>query len=200
MGLQDCPHCDVRVLVSADGTCPSCRRDFQFQANPMGRLAPIEVSGHPKTEEYCRNCGKLVDPKVKRCRCGAPPRDSRNFCNGCGNPTYEDESECSSCGQPLATGRPSFPNTIVASNPPKDPTMVAALSVIPFPCLGQMFLGQMAKGFTMLIVTYVLSFFGIGLLLVPLSAIDAYCLAKVLRDGGSIGPWDFFWSVGKKEG
>jgi len=77
--------------------------------------------------------------------------------------------------------------------------MVAALSVIPFPWLGQMFLGQTAKGFTMLIITCVLALvnIGFGLLFVLLSAVDAYCLAKVLHDGGSIRPWDFFWSVPK---
>lgn len=199
MELQNCPHCGVRVVVSTDRTCPSCRSDFHAPVTLKEELAPSEKSGNSKEDEYCRNCGKPVDLNAERCRCGAPPRDGRNFCNCCKNPTYEDESVCSNCGKPLATGRPSFPNTIVASNPPKDPTMVAALSVIPFPWLGQMFLGQTAKGFTMLFVTYVLSFFCIGFLLVPLSAVDAYCLAKVLRDGGSIGPWDFFWSVHKKE-
>lgn len=197
MELQNCPHCGVRVVVTADGECPSCRRDFHAQATPTEALEPSNDSGNPK--EYCRNCGKSVDPNVERCRCNAPPRDGRNFCNGCGNPTYQDESECTNCCKSLATGRPDFPNSIVASNPSKDPTMVAALSVIPFPWLGQIFLGQTTKGFTMLIVTYLLSYFWIGILLVPVSVVDAYRLAKVLRDGGSIGPWDFFWSVRKNE-
>ena len=147
--------------------------------------------------KYCRNCGSPTE-STEPCRCGAPPMDGRNFCDACADPTYIDETECPNCEHSLASGMPSFKNTIVASKPPKDPSMIAALSVIPFPWLGQIFLGQTAKGISMLLVTYFLSFFLIGIIMLPLAAIDAYKLAKELQDGGSIGPWDFFWSIKKR--
>ena len=143
---------------------------------------------------YCRNCGKPPSSSEK-CQCGVPPDAGRRFCDACGNPTYSDESECPNCKHSLESGTPSFKNTIVASNPPKDPIMIAALSIVPFPWLGQIFLGQTAKGISMLVLTYFLSVFLIGLLMIPLAAVDAYKLAKHLKLGGSIGPWDFFWSI-----
>ena len=51
----------------------------------------------------------------------------------------------------------------------------------------------------MLVLTCFLSIFLIGLVMLPIAAIDAYKLAKVLQEGGSIGPWDFFWSIKKEE-
>ena len=150
------------------------------------------------TMKYCRNCGQPPESEDK-CKCGAPPKGGRGFCNFCGNPTYADEAECPNCQNPLETGLPTFKKTIVASAPPKDPSMIAALSVIPFPWLGQIFLGQTAKGVSMLILTYVLSTFLIGLVMLPIAAIDAYKLAKVLQNGGAIGPWDFFWSIKEKD-
>lgn len=144
--------------------------------------------------KYCRNCGKPPET-ADACRCGVAPRDGRNFCDNCANPTYSEETECPNCQHALEPGFATFKNTIVASNPPKDPSMIAALSVIPFPWLGQIFLGQTAKGLSMLLLTYFLSFFLVGLVLLPIAAIDAYKLAKELQNGGSIGPWDFFWSI-----
>jgi len=148
--------------------------------------------------KYCRNCGQPSESE-ETCKCGAPLKGGRRFCDSCGNPTYAEETECPNCQNPLESGTPSFTKTIVASSPPKDPSMIAALSVIPFPWLGQIFLGQTAKGISMLILTYVLSIFLIGIVMLPIAAIDASKLAKVLKDGGAIGPWDFFWSIEKKD-
>jgi len=148
---------------------------------------------------YCRNCAsELADAEA--CRCGAPPLAGRRFCDGCANPTYPEETECPNCGNKLDAGQPAFRNTIVASNPPKDPSMMAALSFIPLPWLGQIFMGQTTKGITMLLVTVVASVFLIGLILPFVAAYDAYRLAQELREGRSIGPWDFFWSIPSNAG
>ena len=32
MQLQNCPHCGVRVVPAADGTCPNCRNPFHAPA------------------------------------------------------------------------------------------------------------------------------------------------------------------------
>ena len=148
---------------------------------------------------YCRNCAsEQID--TAGCKCGAPTGAGRRFCNGCANPTYPEESECPNCGEMLEVGQPTFRNTIVASNPPKDPSMMAALSLIPFPWLGQIFMGQTAKGVTMLIVTVLTSIFLVGLILPILAAYDGYRLAQVLKEGKSIGPWHFFWSIPRSAG
>ena len=146
--------------------------------------------------KFCRNCGRPPE-SADACRCGVRPNAGRRFCDECGNPTYPEESQCPNCENELESGTVTIKKTIVASNPPKDPSMIAALSVIPFPWLGQIFLGQTAKGLTMLVITYFLSIFIVGIVLVPIAAIDAYKLAKELQEGRSIGKWDFFWSIDK---
>ncbi|MGO8748919.1 MAG: hypothetical protein ACLQNE_23385 [Thermoguttaceae bacterium] len=61
--------------------------------------------------------------------------------------------------------------------------------------LGQMLLGQTIKGVVMLIAAMVLGVLTVGLAIVvvwPVSAIDAYMIAKKLREGKSVGEWEFF--------
>lgn len=190
--IVECPYCGIRVVPMADDVCPACRR-------PMVEEPPKE-SAERTSKGYCRNCGRTVPPDAGRCRCGAPPMEGRNFCDCCGDPTYIDESVCPNCGRELATGPAPYPNTVVASNPPKQPGQIAAMSLF-LPWWGQIALGQDAKGFLMLLATTVwtgLWWFG-AMILPLLAAIDGYVLAKELQAGRAIGPWDFFWGLRKSD-
>lgn len=63
--------------------------------------------------------------------------------------------------------------------------------------LGQILMGQTAKGLVMLAicVTVAIPTAGIGILFGwPLSAVDAYLTAKKLKEGQPVGEWEFFGS------
>jgi TM2 domain-containing membrane protein YozV len=75
-----------------------------------------------------------------------------------------------------------------------EPALAALLSFL-LVGLGQMVLGQTIKGVVMLIVALVLgALTGCVACLVtfPVSAIDAYLIAKKLKEGKSVGEWEFF--------
>jgi len=96
---------------------------------------------------------------------------------------------------------PGVSGKILPSNPPKDPILMAVLSFF-IPWLGQILIGQVTKGIVMLLVTpvlfalFVIATLGMGLVVLPfvglIAVIDAYLLAKKLRDGQAIGDWEFF--------
>jgi TM2 domain-containing membrane protein YozV len=61
--------------------------------------------------------------------------------------------------------------------------------------LGQMVLGQVAKGVVVLLGTVVLSVLTDGVaapLLLAVGACDAFVIAKKLKEGRAVGYWDFF--------
>jgi molecular chaperone DnaK (HSP70)/TM2 domain-containing membrane protein YozV len=83
------------------------------------------------------------------------------------------------------------------SKRPKNPFLMAVLSFLVVG-LGQMILGQVAKGVVMLVgvVTVALITAGLAAALAPvvwiLSACDAYAIARKLKDGEAVGKWKFF--------
>ncbi len=87
------------------------------------------------------------------------------------------------------------------SSPAKDPILMGVLSFF-IPWLGQLVIGQVAKGIVMFLLTpilfaiFVIATLGMGLIVLPfvdlIAAIDAYLLAKKLREGRAIGNWEFF--------
>ncbi|MCC5875306.1 MAG: hypothetical protein JJU11_03705 [Candidatus Sumerlaeia bacterium] len=84
---------------------------------------------------------------------------------------------------------------VVSSSTPKDPILMAVLSGCCIAGLGQMLLGQLGKGFAFLgaaivlgVLTGGLSFLATG----PAFAIDAYLIAKKLKEGKSVGKWECF--------
>lgn len=84
---------------------------------------------------------------------------------------------------------------ICATSPARDPIMVALLSGICLPGLGQIMLGQAVKGGVLLFLTVIISIMTGGcalLVLMPVLGVDAYLLADKLRDGRTVGQWEFF--------
>ena len=146
---------------------------------------------------YCRTCGKEVNEKAIACPgCGVPPFTGDQFCYSCGVETNPAAAVCVKCGVALA-GKKAIAaagdDAIVASDPPKDPVLMALLSC----CLlglGQIILGQTAKGASILggsIILGLLTAGFSGLVTVPLATIDAYKIAKKLKEGKSVKKWEW---------
>jgi TM2 domain-containing membrane protein YozV len=72
--------------------------------------------------------------------------------------------------------------------------VIAPLASFILPGVGQMIIGQVAKGLVLLFLAMALALFtcGISLIFHPIFAIDAYLLADKARSGQKIGDWDFF--------
>ena len=75
-----------------------------------------------------------------------------------------------------------------------DPMLMMLLSLL-IVGLGQMVVGQVAKGVAILLGSIILAAltFGLSVLVTwPLAAIDAYMIANKLRHGRPVGKWEFF--------
>lgn len=150
---------------------------------------------------HCRTCGNdLVENAVVCTNCGCAPKTGTKFCNSCGAESNAEQVMCVKCGVALkgVQGQSSGGGgEIAASDPPKDPTVMCLLSVL-LVGLGQILLGQTAKGIVLLVGTMAFVFVtcGYGILLVPfvwlVSGLDAYKIAKKLQDGNTVGAWEFF--------
>lgn len=84
---------------------------------------------------------------------------------------------------------------LIAPSPARDPALMAFLSGACIAGIGQIMIGQVAKGACLMIIAIVMAAvtgFASSLIVFPLAAIDAYLLAEKLRNGKSIGPWEFF--------
>jgi len=161
---------------------------------------------------FCRNCGKEVAEQAVACMsCGLAPTNGNKFCWNCAAETNAAAIVCVKCGVPTKkSGRTVAPSQsspvgeeqlVYPSDPPKDPVMMCVLSVL-LVGLGQILLGQTAKGITLLVsvifggcIIGVLTF-GLGLILVPViwlgSGIDAYKIATKLKGGTPVRKWEFF--------
>lgn len=157
---------------------------------------------------FCRNCGREVLEQAAAClACGLAPTNGNRFCRTCGSSTHPEAIVCVKCG--VATRQTRYSQAISAnegqfvfpSDPPKDPILICLLSVL-LVGLGQIVLGQTAKGIMLLLgalfggcVIGVLTM-GLGLILVPIiwlvSGIDAYRIATKLKEGQPVHKWEFF--------
>jgi len=86
---------------------------------------------------------------------------------------------------------------VMPENPPKDPLLMALLSVAVccLPGVSQIVLGQVAKGVTLVVCCNILAFLTSGLSVLftwKLVGIDAYLVANQLKNGHPVGEWEFF--------
>jgi hypothetical protein len=79
------------------------------------------------------------------------------------------------------------------TNPDKKPFFAALLSLLFFGGGGQIYIGQVTKGITLIILTLVLGAFLIGLFIPMVGCYDAYVMADKMQKGETIGQWQFFW-------
>jgi TM2 domain-containing membrane protein YozV len=168
-----------------------------------------KANGHVTAVVRCPYCAEEILAEAKKCKhCGELIGAKK--CPFCSQITPVDAVKCGHCSSPLlhtpllATQSHNVfidagvglrqPKRISASNPPRSPAIMALLCFL-IAGLGQMVLGQVMKGVVILVLTILISIpmLGLGLLIFcPLSAIDAYKIAKKLRAGQTVGEWEFF--------
>lgn len=109
--------------------------------------------------------------------CGKELNDSAAVCPGCGCPTRNYQAATGGAGQ-------------------KNPWIAGILSGLIFG-LGQIYLGQIAKGFAAMIIGITLSAITGGVAMLPIGIyliVDAVKLTNRINGGETIGPWDS-WGV-----
>lgn len=141
---------------------------------------------------YCPNCGEQISEKAEICpKCGVRPFRIKNFCYNCGKNITENQEMCVDCGVSL---NKVINGTSGMSNEAKDPWLMALLSFL-ITGLGQIVMGQVKKGAALLIGSMILGFFTAGIsaaITIPLSTIDAYLIAKKIKEGKIVDEWEFF--------
>lgn len=138
---------------------------------------------------HCTNCSETISDQAEICpKCGVRTFTVKNHCHHCGTSVNENQEICVACGVSLKNKKNS------SSNGEKEPWLMALLSFLIFG-LGQIIMGQTAKGVTMLVVFFILGFITFGLsvfITLPISVIDSYLIAKKKKEGKVVGDWEFF--------
>lgn len=115
-------------------------------------------------------------------------------CNKC-NKTYQAGVYCLSCGEKLQRFESS--DTVAEAGAKKNPFLAGFLSFLVVG-IGQLYLGQTAKGVVLIVLDIVLIPVWIGTLGVGYSifcifgVIDAYRQCTLLKEQKKIGDWTFF--------
>jgi TM2 domain-containing membrane protein YozV len=125
-----------------------------------------------------------------------------SFCSACGTRQTGGARFCSSCGQPLfdqpvPTANQATPidSSGLVLNPNPLPPWGAALCSLIIAGLGQMLLGQVAKGVVILLIGIVVGALtaGVGAIIIWIvTAVDAYQIAKKLNSGVLVRKWEWF--------
>ena len=137
---------------------------------------------------YCTNCGAHISERAEVCpKCGVRPFVTKNFCFNCGTDVKNHQEMCVNCGVMLDKKRAA------GNRNAKQPWLMALLSFLVIG-LGQMIIGQVKKGAVMLLAGLFINLItgGLSIVIFPLSAIDAYKIAKKIKSGEYVGEWDFF--------
>lgn len=138
---------------------------------------------------FCTNCAENISDKAEVCpKCGVRQFRVTNYCSNCGVNVNENQEMCTNCGVLIKK------SATVAIDGLKEPWLMALLSFI-ITGLGQMILGQIKKGAVMLIGSIALGIFTVGFsffITTPIAIIDAFLIAKKMKEGKEVGEWEFF--------
>ncbi len=124
-------------------------------------------------------------------------------CPFCAEQIAVSAIKCKHCGSmliPIQQGNnrgfeAASSGLIHPSNSPKDPLLMALLSGCCIAGLGQIALGQTMKGVMILVASMLLGAVTAGtsiLVTWPVGGLDAYLIARKLKDGNSVGLWECF--------
>lgn len=127
----------------------------------------------------CRFCGELISSEKI-----ATPAEPL-FCSTCGKELNPCAVICPGCGCPTD-------NYVVSIDKKKNPWLAGVASFLFFG-LGQIYVGQIAKGFVAMLLGYTLSILSEGFLILPIAIyliVDAVKIANRLNENEVVGPWD----------
>lgn len=207
---RECPYCAELILKKAR-VCKHCHRDVEpvvvgdapvqtssatpTQGTPEMRI-PQAPASRPTAADRPPELGKSdtsrQTPSPTLPQAVPRPQEGNRFCPSCAAPTQAAQVVCVKCGVAL---RGAADDRITPSVPPKDPVLMAALSGCCLAGLGQIVLGQTLKGVIILVVSMLLGAVTMGVSILvtwPLGAVDAYMVAKKLKEGKTVGIWEFF--------
>ena len=94
---------------------------------------------------------------------------------------------------PTATNLPR-PSAVSGIDAEKNPWIAALFSAVLLGGGWQLYLGQVKKAVVLIVTTFVLSWFLLGIPIWLLGMLDAYLIAKRMNEGREVGEWEFFWS------
>ena len=64
-GVQDCPHCFMRVCILADGVCPRCQKNALDTASINTELRAIWLRERDRLHDCCQLCGAGASRKAR---------------------------------------------------------------------------------------------------------------------------------------
>lgn len=109
-------------------------------------------------------------------------------------PDIPSSTEAKSDVEPPGSATPNNSTsslTTTSSSQTKNPFLSAILSYLLLGGGGQIYLGQIRKGITLIVITLVTAICGAIFVVNILGAIDAYRIAKRFNAGEDIGEWEF---------
>jgi hypothetical protein len=55
--LEECPHCHLTVLASAEGVCPNCRKSVRDRSGSRPDLSRLRIKERAPMPPCCHQCG-----------------------------------------------------------------------------------------------------------------------------------------------
>lgn len=140
---------------------------------------------------YCTNCSEAISEKAEVCpKCGVPVFKVKKYCHDCASPIQENQEMCVQCGASLK----KYGNSNQQGGSTYSPALMGVASFF-IPGLGQIIMGQVKKGITLLVADIVLAIISFGLLslvIMVISVIDAVKIAVKKQNGQQVEEWEFF--------
>lgn len=180
-----------KTLVSTDGQTWQPASDFPEVFTRPALPPPVRIE--PAKTDHQTPPPTSLTPATQHRPAGGGLATTR-YCSHCGAGVTEAAVICLSCGAACGTGlsnsggvgQASIPNGITNPNA-MNPATAAILGLCCIPGLSQMMLGQVGKGLILLLLGFFLP-----LVTNVIAAIDAYQIARKLKDGKTVGQWEFF--------
>lgn len=168
-------------LRSVGWVRPAHGSSEETEAHPVQvRTRPAEVAPNGSA---CQYCGTPLEKGMNIC----------SFCTGENQKTSSVRVQVEPAWQRQALS--SETGRIAATAPARDPFLMGFFSGCCFPGLGQILIGQAPKGCVIAVVgmfSIVISGGTAALIVLPIVALDAYLIADKLREGRTVGQWEFF--------
>lgn len=171
--MVNCPKCGSE---NSDNSkfCKACGEN-------LNQIKPIPENKNVKNTKFCSNCGSEIENTDICPKCGAKQNNisKTKFCSNCGKSIDINAEICPHCGV----------RVMGTAHNEKNPTLSLVLSFL-ITGLGQIYNGQVGKGFGLLIGVIIcafLFFLMVPLFIIPVlwiySMYDAYTTAKKINEG-----------------